>query len=129
MPNPICHFELLVPDPERTRSFYGEVFGWEFESTPGSDYQLIRTGRPPHGGLMKRPEEMPVNAALQVYVAVESVEETLKKAEAAGAKVIVPRKVVPGAGYFAVFQDPDGIVLGIFEPAEGQAEPAPEKSD
>ncbi len=118
MLNRICHFELIVPNPERAKSFYGEVFEWEFESTPGSDYQLIRTGQPPYGGLMKRPEEMPVNAALQVYVAVDSVEDTLKKAEAMGAKVIVPRKEVPGAGYFAVFEDPDGIVLGIFQPGK-----------
>jgi len=34
MPNPICHFELIVPDPEKAKSFYGKVFEWEFESTP-----------------------------------------------------------------------------------------------
>ena len=115
MPNPICHFELLVPDPERAKSFYGQVFDWQFESTPGSDYQLIQTGKPPSGGLMRKPEGMPVEAVLQVYVAVESVEETLKKAEAAGARVIVSKTEVPNMGWFAVFQDPQGIVLGIFE--------------
>ena len=115
MPNPICHFELLVPDPEKAKSFYAQVFDWKFESTPGSDYQLIQTGAPPCGGLMKSPGEMPVRAALQVYVLVESVEETLKKAETAGGKVIVQKTEVPEVGYFAVFQDPDHIVLGILE--------------
>ena len=128
MPNPICHFELIVPDPEKAKSFYGEVFAWEFESTPGSDYQLIRTGQPPPGGLMKKPEEMPVNAVLQVYVAVDSVEDTLKKAEAAGARIIVPKREVPGVGYFSVFQDPDGIVLGIFEAGKKTFQPGEDES-
>jgi len=122
MPNPICHFELLVPDPEKAKSFYGEVFDWEFESMPGSDYQLIQTGAPPCGGLMKKPEEMPVNAALQVYVLVDSVEETLGKAEGAGAKVVVPKTEVPNVGHFAVFQDPEGIVLGSFEAVKTPSE-------
>lgn len=129
MPNPICHFELLVPDPEKAKAFYGEVFGWEFEATPGSDYQLIRTGKPPNGGLMKKPEEMPVRAALQVYVAVDNVEETLKKAETGGARVVVPKKEVPRVGYFAVLEDPDGIVLGLFEPGKASPMGDEEKSD
>ena len=127
MPNPICHFELLVPDPEKTRSFYREVFDWRFESTPGSDYELIQTGTLPGGGLMRKPEQMPVNAALQVYVLVESVEETLGRAEAAGARVIVQKTEVPEKGFFGVFQDPDGIVLGVFEPGKAPTETGEEK--
>lgn len=80
---------------------------------------MIQTGSWPFGGLMKKPEGMPVNAALRVYVQVESIDETLKKAEAAGAKVEVPKMAEPGEGYFALFQDPDGIVLGIFEVSRG----------
>ncbi len=117
--NPICHFEFLVPDPEKTKAFYGKIFAWKFQSTPGGEYQMIQTGSWPFGGLMKKPEGMPVNAALRVYVQVESIDETLKKAEAAGAKVEVPKMAEPGEGYFALFQDPDGIVLGIFEVSRG----------
>ena len=102
MPNPVCHFGLIVPDPEKAKSFYGKVFAWEFESTPGSDYHLIRTGQPPPGGLMKKPEEMPVNAVLQVYVAVDSVEDTLKKAEAAGARRQYRQHRRRRLGYFSV---------------------------
>jgi len=117
--NPICHFEFLVPDPEKAKSFYSKIFAWKFESAMGGEYQLIRTGSPPFWGLMKKPEGIPVNAVLQVYVLVESIDETLKKAEAAGAKVEVPKMAVPGEGHFALFQDPDGIVLGIFEMSKG----------
>jgi predicted enzyme related to lactoylglutathione lyase len=122
MPNPLCHFEILVPDPEKAKSFYQNVFDWTFESSPGSNYQVIQTGAAPCGGLMKKPDGMPMRAALQVYILVDNVDETLKKAADGGATVLVPKTEVSGRGYFAVFQDPEGIVLGLFEVAKAEPE-------
>jgi hypothetical protein len=55
------------------------------------------------------------------YVKVEAIEESLKKAEGLGAKIVVPKKPVPGAGWFAVLLDPQGNRLGLWEenPAAG----------
>ena len=29
---PIVHFEIIGKDPEKLRSYYGELFGWEFDT-------------------------------------------------------------------------------------------------
>jgi len=32
MAQPVCHFEIIGRDPVALRSYYGELFGWEFET-------------------------------------------------------------------------------------------------
>jgi uncharacterized protein len=31
IPQPVVHFEVVGKDPARLRSYFGELFGWEFE--------------------------------------------------------------------------------------------------
>ena len=38
MGEPVVHFEVIGADPEKLRSYYGDLFGWEFDtSAPVSD--------------------------------------------------------------------------------------------
>lgn len=38
MGQPVVHFEIIGADPESLRAYYGELFGWEFDSSsPVSD--------------------------------------------------------------------------------------------
>ena len=32
MGQPIVHFEIIGKDPEKLRSYYGNLFGWEFDT-------------------------------------------------------------------------------------------------
>ncbi|MBI3948480.1 MAG: VOC family protein [Armatimonadetes bacterium] len=114
MPNPICHFEIMVPDPEKARAFYGQVFDWSYREDPTHDYIVIHTGADPNGGIMRTPPGVPVAASLNVYVRVDDIDATLKRVEAAGGHVIVSKTDIPGIGAFALFSDPDGVALGIF---------------
>ncbi|MCL5877021.1 MAG: VOC family protein [Candidatus Bathyarchaeota archaeon] len=71
---------------------------------------LIRSGV--NGGLYKKeqPQQQPVN-----YIYVESVDDYSKKVADLGGKIIVSKMEVPGMGWFALAQDPEGNVFGIFE--------------
>lgn len=116
MANSLCHFEILVSDAEKAIDFYTKVFDWKIEKSEGfSGYYSINTGEEPGGGLMKKPEGVP-HCTISPYFLVESIDETLGKAEAAGGKVGHPRTEIPGIGWWAFFFDPDGIPIMIFEP-------------
>jgi len=117
MNNPLCHWELMVSDVKKAQQFYGKVFDWKFDdsSTPG--YTLIQTGSEPTGGMMAKPSEAPA-CGLGSYFLVNSIEQTLSKASQAKAAVVCPKTEIPGIGWFAVFTDPDGIPVGIFEASE-----------
>ena len=111
---PLCHFEFTSDDPAGCKAFYAGVFGWEYDDNSMPDYTLVKTGSEPDGGLMKRPAEAPT-PALTVYFMVDDIEATLGKVREGGGCVIVPKTPIPNVGAFAVFSDPEGIVVGIFQ--------------
>jgi predicted enzyme related to lactoylglutathione lyase len=119
----IVHFEIPADNVEKLKRFYSEVFGWKIEKTPGPmDYWLIETvpvndkGMPVrpgvNGGMMKRqnPEHRPTN-----YIAVESVDIYVKKIEALGGKVLVPKTEISGIGWWAMVMDPEGNQFAILQ--------------
>ena len=117
MGNPLVHFEFMVSDVAKSQEFYGKIFDWEFKADEAMDYTMVNTGAEPGGGIMKKPDQAPMFAMTQ-YFHVDDIDETLKKAEAAGAAPGVPRMEIPNIGWWAMFMDPDGIPVMIFQPAK-----------
>mgnify|MGYP001546549297 CR=1 FL=1 len=115
MGNPLCHFELMVKDVEKAKKFYGSLFDWKFNPSGIDGYTMIDSGQTPCGGLMEKPTEAP-QCAFNCYIQVDDLDETLKKAESAGAKVVVPKSEIPNVGWHGLFVDPDGIAVGLFQP-------------
>ncbi len=54
------------------------------------------------------------------YVAVEDIPKTLKKAEKLGAETVKEKTEIPGMGWFGLFSDPDGNIIGVFTPKQGE---------
>jgi predicted enzyme related to lactoylglutathione lyase len=104
----------MVNDVAKARAFYSKVFDWKLEASNSSEYVMIKTGAPPFGGMMAKPPMAPM-PSLNVYFSVPSADETLRKVVELGATIIVPKTEVPAMGWFAMFLDPDGIPVGIFE--------------
>ncbi|NEP13284.1 MAG: VOC family protein [Symploca sp. SIO2C1] len=110
--------ELMTTDTEAAKSFYGELLGWTLKdmSMEGTSYTTISAGDEEIGGIMS------VSApAVQgnppphwgVYVTVEDVDASAKKAEELGATILVSPMDIPDVGRFSVIQDPQGAVLSI----------------
>lgn len=115
--NRVVHFELGVVNPERAIRFYNGVFGWTAQKYEGPmEYWLVNTGDPKepgiNGGLAINRDAQPrtVNT-----IAVDSIDETMKKVEEAGGKIVVPKTAIPGVGWLAYFTDPEGNLLGLHQ--------------
>lgn len=110
-------FEIGTDRPRDAERFYGEMFGWTFgaDGSAGRPYQSVDTGgRGPAGGLFDTGGKAPNYAIF--YVVVRDVAETLARAEALGAKTIVPATTTDGGLVFAHLQDPSGNHFGVFTP-------------
>ena len=122
-PGKFCWNELITPDPEAAKKFYGELFGWEADDMPMGEmtYTMFK---PPGasspedmvGGMVQSPmPDMPPHWLS--YVAVDDVAATLGKAAALGATVVTEVTELP-MGTLAVFTDPQGAAFAIWKKRE-----------
>jgi uncharacterized protein len=119
----VVHFEIPSGDPQRATRFYGDVFGWQFQKWEGpQEYWLVTTGaegeRGIDGGLLRRSE--PSQGVVNT-VDVPDVDDVVARVERAGGRVVVPKMPIPGVGWLAYAQDPDGNTFGLMQrdPAAG----------
>src|SRR5688572_17104848 len=114
--HPIVHIEIGVNNPEQDGKFYGDLFGWQIQTTsmPGMDYTMFSAGDGPGGGLPKIDGEMAKANEPLVYVGTHDVTETLDKAAALGGTVVLPKMEIPGVGWMGIFIDPSGNRIGLY---------------
>jgi len=111
MGNPVIHAEIRASDPDATRAFCSELFGWTYSDGAFPGYAFADTGV--EGALPTAigPLQGGTDSVL-FFVGVENVEAALAKAEALGGKVIQPAQNVPGVS-FGVLEDPQGHRIGV----------------
>lgn len=124
MNHTIVHFEIPAEDLERLKTFYRDVFGWTFVEAQG-DYWMIQTVPTDEDGMPLEPrvnggmvERQGPDHTITNYISVESIDKFTRKLEDAGGKILVEKTPVPGVGYWAIFQDPDGNSMAIMEEDE-----------
>jgi hypothetical protein len=112
MPHPVVHTEIRSTDPDATRRFFADLFGWKVASEgtyPG--YTFIDTGVEGGPYVAIGPRQAESDEVL-FFVGVEDVDATLNKAEQLGGKIIQPAQHVPGTS-FGVFEDAQGHRVGV----------------
>ena len=110
----VVHFEIASPNLERASDFYRELFDWQIGEEEVDGYRLVRTEEGSiGGGLLRAPEG--IFPYVTIYVAVDDLHATLRRVEDLGGKMVVEPMPIPGIGSFAMFQDPDGVMVGIVE--------------
>ena len=122
----IVYFQIPSDDIERSKEFYKQLFGWKIDKSPesntpeGMENWTVTTtddkgNQALGGGMSKRAMSQ---QQITNFIDVKSVDEYTSKAEKLGGKVVVPKTVVPGMGYYAVCVDTENNSFGIFESNE-----------
>jgi predicted enzyme related to lactoylglutathione lyase len=112
MPHPVVHAEIRSLDPDATREFFAELFGWKVAADgafPG--YTFIDTGVEGGTYVAIGPRQAADDEVL-FFVAVQDVAATLARAEELGGRIIQPEQKVPGTS-FGVFADAQGHRVGV----------------
>jgi len=116
MGNQVVHFEVIGKDPDKLRSYYGELFGWKFGEPMGpTDYTTLQDPDGIGGGIGGVPEGYPGHVTF--YVQVPDAEATLAPAERLGGTRLMGPDEVPGIGIMiGLFNDPEGHTIGVMSP-------------
>jgi uncharacterized protein len=125
--NPVQHFDLPSKEPARAKKFYEQVFGWEVNPMPGGGIPYWALVNSPEVELMQPKIAGTINGgmymrtgekdSLTIYVTVDSIEKTLKKAAEQGGKTVMPKMPVGEMGFAAKISDSEGNIIGLWETA------------
>jgi predicted enzyme related to lactoylglutathione lyase len=118
--------DLVTSDVAAAAEFYGEVFGWTFETFGGEDdrdtYTLALADGLPIGGLVFDQRAMKDDVPSARWIGLISVADTRAAANAVtqgGGKVVVTPTMLGERGETAVFQDPEGTLFGVVHSKNG----------
>ncbi|MEO3926226.1 VOC family protein [Micromonosporaceae bacterium B7E4] len=123
----VVHFEIIGTDPAALRSYYGELFGWQFGvgdaateavSAPGEygfvDASATGDGTGINGGVGGGAG---YQRRVLFYVGVPDVEAALRRAESlGGTRVLGPAPASGGPLAVGHFTDPEGNLIGVAGP-------------
>jgi predicted enzyme related to lactoylglutathione lyase len=127
MGQPVVHFEIIGKEPAKLRSYFGELFGWEFDTSSPvaaavsepTNYGFVNrnttsdgTGIPGGVGGGARYEHQ-----VLFYVGVPDVGAALQKAESLGGKRLMGPERAPSGLVVGHFTDPEGNLIGVAGPA------------
>jgi len=111
-----CWIELVTSDPDRSRAFYHELFGWAPEEPNeqfGGYFNYKKDGIRVAGCMTAR-DGMPVQWF--VYLASDDAQKTADAAATNGGQVLVPPMAVADLGTMVVLADPEGAGIGVWQP-------------
>ncbi len=119
----IIHFEIPADNVTRAQNFYKNCFSWNIVDVPEMDYTIVHTGPTDkqgmpqesafiNGGMFKR--NKPIESVV-ITINVKNIDETMKKIERLGGKMIKQKFKVEDMGYAAYFKDTEGNIIGLWE--------------
>jgi hypothetical protein len=112
----------MTHDVEKAKKFYAETMGWTYDAMQipeGGTYTLAMSGGIPVAGILdiNGPDYDGTPESWMPYIAVDNVDERVKMATKAGAKVVTPAFEIPGVGRIVILQEPGGASVGWMTPA------------
>lgn len=114
-----CWTDLMTSDLQKAVAFYSGLFGWTAEdggedfghyTTFRKDDALVAAAVPKMPGMENAPD------AWNVYFGVDDAKATAGAASNAGGQVFFEPLDVMGMGTMAMFADPSGAAVGIWQP-------------
>lgn len=108
--------DLVTPDLNDAKRFYGALFGWTFRDVQGdSHYALALLDDRPVAGLFQKPltSIQTQQPTWLTFLAVRDVDAAQKATVQHGGKVVSPPHSYPQRGRQALLADPDGAVFEV----------------
>jgi predicted enzyme related to lactoylglutathione lyase len=110
----VCYLEIPAITAEASADFYRGIFGWTIRKRGDGALAFDDSGGV-SGTWVKESDRTP-DEQTRIYIMVDNISDSLEKIAAAGGRVLTPRTdIAPGAGAFAVFEDPAGTEFGLYE--------------
>lgn len=118
--HPIVHIEISTVDREASGKFYSDLFGWHVEQMPEMSYATFETHEGVGGGFNPVGNGVPAGT-VTVYIDTDDIDATLAKVEDLGGQTLATKTEIPGIGWFGLFRDLSGNMIGLYTRLPEQA--------
>jgi len=126
--DPVVHFEMPYESSERLIKFYSQAFGWKMQQfgEEMGNYVTAATTETDENNMIKNPGAInggffPKNADSAQYpsvvIAVDDINDSIKKVADAGGKILGEPVEIPGIGQYVSFNDTEGNRLSLLQPS------------
>ncbi len=107
--------ELASSDPEASKKFYGEMFGWTYVDMPMpmGVYTIFQLGGDDTAALYQAPDGMPPNWG--VYFSAPELDATSAKVPGLGGEIVMPPTDIGPPGRMAIIKDPQGVHCSLWQ--------------
>src|SRR4029434_1696064 len=125
--NPVVHFEMPYENRERMAKVYGAAFGWQNQMLGEEMGHYVvgtttETHAPGHktpgainGGFFQKRPDWPGQYP-SVVIAVDNIQDAIRKVTDAGGKVLGEPMEIPGVGQYVAFTDTEGKRVSMLPP-------------
>ncbi len=131
--NPVVHFEMPYDDAARAQKFFQDAFGWKTQQFGEEMGNYVTVDTCEVDPTTQRPKQPgAINGGLfpkavggtspSVVVAVDDIQDAMKKVVAAGGKVRGSSKGmdepddIPGVGLYMAIEDSEGNRMSLLQP-------------
>jgi predicted enzyme related to lactoylglutathione lyase len=119
IPGVPCWVDTSQPDPDAAVSFYGDLFGWDFEDVmpAGSEakYFMARIRGKDVAAVGSVPEAAPPMAMWNTYIWTDGADESTSKVKDAGGSALMEPFDVMDSGRMSFVADPEGAAFGLWQ--------------
>ena len=111
----IVHFEIPAQDTARAKTFWGTLFGYEFQTMEGPiEYHMFQTGENEGGAVYPQQQG---ETGLISYFNVADIDAARQQVEELGGKA-EDKAPVPGMGWYARATDTEGNEFSLWQSDE-----------
>lgn len=122
-PGKFVWYDLMTNDISSVKSFYGELFGWEFIKTgePGNDYTVVLHNGNPVAGMFELKDIKSEQRYSQwiSYLSVQNMDYAIEYTKKNGGSIYREPFKLPNRGNVAFVFDSQNAVLGFVESSSG----------
>ena len=115
-----CWIDLITSDSDKAKKFYGELFGWTFESGDQEKYggyiTASKHGKTVAGMMQKQTSQAGMPDVWTTYLRTVDAAATAEAVKEHGGQVFMEPMEVPQQGHMALFGDATGAAIGVWQP-------------
>jgi len=121
MKNNLVHFAIYIDDMNRAKTFYTNLFGWNFNSYGPEDFLQIKHNDKKDAqliGALQSRKYNPIDERINGFecsIEVDDIDAIIQAISENGGEIIMPKTEIPHVGWLVKFLDTEKNIVCVIQ--------------